>query len=90
MTKAGKTGRMSGSVASAPAALEIRQLLEAGRSREALLKAAKMRDLGEQGPHILSAREAYQRPDFQRQLGKDPNALIVDGLAALRERFCAS
>lgn len=79
----------TGSVASAPSSLEIRALLESGRLREAVLRAAKFQDLGEQRERILSAREAYQRPDFQKQIGKDPLALINDGIAALRERYGA-
>lgn len=79
----------TGSVASAPSALEIRALVQAGRLREAVLRAAKFQDLGEHRERILSAREAYQRPEFQRQIGKDPEALIIDGIAALRERYGA-
>lgn len=77
-------------VATTPAAREIAELLGAGRTREAILKASKMRELGPQKDRILSAREAYQRPDFQQSLGKDPQALILDGVAALRERFCVA
>lgn len=78
-----------GSVASAPSSQEIRALLDAGRMREAILRAAKFRDLGDHRDRILSAREAYERPDFQRQVGKDPDALIADGIAALKERYGA-
>jgi hypothetical protein len=77
----------TGCVASAPSALEIRALLEAGRLREAVLRASKFADLGEHRDRILSAREAYQRPEFQKQIGKDPMQLIADGVAALRERY---
>lgn len=77
------------SVASAPSSLEIRSLLEAGRFRDAVLRAAKFHDLGVQRDRILSAREAYQRPEFQTQIGRDPLALINDGIAALRERYGA-
>lgn len=79
----------SGSVASSPSALEIRQLLEAGRFRDAILRAAKFADLGDHRDRILSAREAYQRPEFQAQIGKDPLQLINDGIAALRERYAS-
>lgn len=79
----------NGSVATAPSALEIRALVDGGRMREAVLRAAKFQDLGEHRDRILSAREAYQRPEFQREIGKDPEALIADGIAALRERYGA-
>jgi len=78
-----------GSVASAPSAQEIRPLIEAGRFRDAIMRAAKFADLGDHRDRILSAREAYQRPEFQRQLGKSPDLLIADGIAALRERYGA-
>lgn len=67
----------------------IRGLVRAGRLREAVLTAAKFRDLGEARDRVLSAREAYQRPDFQRSLGKDPDLLIADGVLALQERYGA-
>lgn len=79
----------TGSVATAPSSLEIRALVDAGRMREAVLRAAKFQDLGDHRDRILSAREAYQRPEFQREIGKDPEALIADGIAALRERYGA-
>jgi hypothetical protein len=77
----------TGSVASAPSALEIRALVDAGRLREAVIRAAKFQDLGEHRDRILSAREAYQRPAFQKEIGKDTDQLIADGIAALRERY---
>lgn len=66
---------------------EVRALLAAGRVREAILRAAKFQDLGDHRDRILSAREAYLRPEFQRAVKKDPDLLIRDGLAALRERW---
>jgi hypothetical protein len=76
-------------VASAPSSSEVRDLVQAGRFRDAIRRAAKFQDLGEHRERILSAREAYERPDFQRQVGKDPDTLIADGIAALRERYGA-
>ncbi len=79
-----------GSVAQTPSASEVRSLLDAGRFRDAIKRAAKFADLGEHRDRILSAREAYERPDFQRQLGKSPDTLIADGISALRERYCGA
>lgn len=76
-------------MASAPSSLEIRQLLDAGRFRDAIMRAAKFRDLGDHRDRILSAREAYERPAFQKELGKDTDKLIADGIAALRERYAS-
>ncbi len=63
--------------------------MEAGRWREAILFAARFQDLGTQRDRILSAREAYNRPDFQREIGKDPTQLIAAGIAALNERYAS-
>lgn len=61
--------------------------MAAGDWRQAVLLAAKFQDLGDQKAAILSAREAYLRPDFQRQLGRDVAALQAAGKAALIERY---
>lgn len=53
----------------------------------ALRIAARFPQLGEHGPRIVRAHEAGHNPRFYRQLGKDPEALIADGVAALRERY---
>ena len=66
---------------------KVQALMGAGDWREAVLMAAKFGELGAQRGAILSAREAYLRADFQRQIGKDPEALIAAGIAAMRERF---
>lgn len=65
----------------------VRAAYLAGDYRAAVLAAAKFQDLGEQRNAILSAREAYLRPDFQRQLGRDPEALKSAGIAALNARY---
>lgn len=66
---------------------QVRGKMAAGDMRGATLQAARFADLGAQRDAILSAREAYLRPDFQKQIGKDPAALIAAGSAAMRERF---
>lgn len=65
----------------------VRAEMAAGDWRAAVLRAAKFGELGGQRDAILSAREAYLRPDFQRQLGRDLDALKAAGRAALIERF---
>lgn len=74
-------------ISKASTAEQIRIMLRAGAYRGAILMASKFDDLGEQRGRILSAREAYLRPDFQRAIKRDPEALIADGLAALQERY---
>lgn len=53
----------------------------------ALRIAARFPQLGEHGPRIVRAHEAGHNARFYRQLGKDPEALIADGVAALKERY---
>jgi hypothetical protein len=65
---------------------KIRAHLRAGEEREALRLAVKLR-LGSDKTAIERAWEALQRPGFCRELGRDPEILLRDGLAALRRRF---
>lgn len=53
----------------------------------ALSIAAKFPQLGEHGPRIVRAHEAGHNPRFYRQIGKDPDALVADGIRALQERY---
>ncbi|MEY4952827.1 MAG: hypothetical protein RL299_1251 [Pseudomonadota bacterium] len=53
----------------------------------ALRIAAHFPQLGDHGARIVRAHEAGHNPRFYRQLGKDPDALILDGVAALKERY---
>lgn len=55
--------------------------------REAIRLAAKFPRLGIHARAIMQAHEACTRPDFQRQLGRDPLQLIEAGKAALKERY---
>ncbi len=68
---------------------KLRKYMANDEWRKAVLMAAKFGRLGTQKGAILSAREAYLRPEFQRAIGKDPAALIDNGIAAMRERYCA-
>ncbi len=49
--------------------------------------AAKFQDLGDERDAILSGREAVLRPEFQRQLKRDPAALLEAARAALVRRY---
>lgn len=55
--------------------------------RAALKLAASFPSLGDEKAPILKAWEAFARPDFQRALGRDTDALIAEGVAALRRRY---
>lgn len=54
---------------------------------KAINLAAKFPRLGDESKDIMRAHEALTRPDFQRQLGRDPAALIDAGKAALVRRY---
>lgn len=66
---------------------QVRKLMAGGDMRGAVLMASKFGDLGHHRPAILSAREAYLRPEFQQQLKRDPEVLIAAGAAAMCDRF---
>jgi len=53
----------------------------------ALRIAAKFPQLGEHAAAIKRAHEAGHSPAFYRQLGRDPDALVAAGIAALRDRY---
>lgn len=53
----------------------------------ALRIAAKFQNLGEHKAAIKRAHEAFSNARFYSQIGKDPDALIALGVAALRERY---
>jgi len=67
-------------------AVKIRRHLKAGEDKEALRLAVKLQ-LGVDKAAVERAWQALQRPAFCRELGRDPEALLREGLTALRRRF---
>jgi len=65
----------------------LKALMRAKRWEDAILAAAKFPDLGEHAEAIQRGREAIMRPAFQRQLKRDPKAMIEAAKAALLERW---
>lgn len=65
---------------------DIREALEYSDIRTAIKLASQLpdADLNGWGPTIKRAREAYLRPRFQQQLGRDPILLIQAGVAAVQ------
>jgi hypothetical protein len=55
--------------------------------RKAIALAAKFQDLGDQRGAVLDAHMAYTNPRFVRGIKKEPEALIVAGIAALKQRY---
>ena len=65
----------------------LRQHMAAGDYRKAMALAASWPRLGDAEQAIRAAHEAFVRPDFQRQLKRDPAALVSVGIAALHRRY---
>lgn len=66
---------------------QLQALMREEKWADAIRFAAKFGDLGEERNAILSAKEAVVRPEFMRQLRKDPDALLATGVEALRRRY---
>ena len=66
---------------------KLKEAAACGDWRLAVSIAAKFPVLGKHKAAIMSAQEAYARPDFQRQVGKDPEQLKAAGIAALKEKY---
>lgn len=58
--------------------------------QRALRLAASFPHLGPEKAIIQRGWAACQRPEFYRQIGKDPDQLIAEGAAALRRRYMTS
>lgn len=65
----------------------LKAAAESGDWPGALAIAAKFPNLGAEKTAIMRAWEAVARPDFQRQLGRDPQALIDTGICALKSKY---
>jgi hypothetical protein len=65
----------------------LRRAMSAGAWESAIAIAAKFPRLGDEATAIMRAHEAIVRPDFQRQLGRDPEQLKADGIAALKGKY---
>ena len=68
-------------------AARIREALAAGDDLGALRIAAKVRVSDGQQSAIERGWAATQNPGFYRQLGRDPETLFVDAIAAIRVRY---
>ena len=67
--------------------MTIRELMTAGDWRGAISIAAGHNNLGPHKEPIQRAWSAYTRPEFYREIGKDPKKLIAVGIAAMVDRF---
>lgn len=67
----------------------IRDNLRKGDIRKAISIASKFFDKSERTAACKAAQSAYLSPDFMRQCGKDPQALIDKAARMLRAEFLA-
>jgi hypothetical protein len=65
----------------------VRAALAAGEYRRALKLASSYRHLGEQKERITRGAAAMRDPEFYKQINRDPDVLIRDGIQAVLERF---
>lgn len=65
----------------------VRQALAMNNPIAALRYAANYRHLGPQAVRIRQAYSAYQNQRFYREMGRDVETMIRDGIAAIKERF---
>jgi len=63
--------------------------MQAGRWQEALKMAARWHDLGGHKTVIERGATAIEHPEFYKQLGQDPDALVAAGIDALKHRYSA-
>lgn len=68
---------------------KVADLVAAQRWRDALQAAVKLRGLGDEAKTLERALDGYVRPDFCRQLKRDPEALIQAGIEILKRRWPA-
>jgi len=69
------------------ASTKLEKLLREGNYLKALSLASKFPRLGEHKEQIRLGHEANQNPSFYRQIGKNPDQLVADGIAALKDRY---
>lgn len=66
---------------------KIREALRAGETGKAISLASKFFDRSGETRVYQQAQSANTNPAFYRQIGKDPDAIVRDAVAALTLRF---
>lgn len=70
-----------------PDPTEIKDIWASGDRLGALGRAAKVRTPPAYRDRIARGWAAHQHPDTYREMGYDPEALVSDGIEAVRECF---
>ena len=66
---------------------ELKALMTAGEWHKAIRFAARFPRLGDERQAIQTAASALLSPGLYRQMGKDPDAMVAEGVAALKGRY---
>lgn len=66
---------------------KIKDLLNKGDLKKAISIASKFFDRGDDTAIFKTAQSAMQNPNFYKQIGKNPEALISKAESRLKERF---
>jgi hypothetical protein len=66
---------------------QLRRYMRARDYRSALRLAASWPRLGEQTVTIRQGWAAMVHPRFYEQIGRDPDLMVQQGIAAIRERY---
>lgn len=66
---------------------KLKRFMAEGDYHSALRMAAKFGQLGTQRDAITLGWAAKTNPRFYRELGKDPDQLVQNGIKAIRERY---
>jgi len=66
---------------------QLRQALREGRDIDALRIGKSFRMLQDQKVAIQRAWDAYQNAHFHRQIGRDPDELVREGIKALKKLY---
>lgn len=66
---------------------KIRAALISGETNKALSLASKFFDRSDETRLYQQAQSAANNPSFYRQIGKDPDAIVNNAIAALTQRF---
>ena len=66
---------------------KLKVFMAEGDHKAALRLASKWSRLGDHKERITQGWAALSNPDFYRQIGKDPEALVASGISAIRERY---
>lgn len=66
---------------------KVQDAMRAGNWAKALSIAAKFPRLGAEKKAIEGAHDALRSPAFYRQIGKDPDTMVAEGIAALKTKY---